>query len=185
MINHRKITGFDDVDISVPVEFFKDGEYENMQYLVRDAAAKTIKQIDTEIENAKKSYDPLKGKILPVPVIKLINLLPRKFTVSFLKLFLNNHKKVKEMSGSVIVTAVSMFSGVRGFIIPYMGGPKASAFAFGSTVRKPAVINDKISVREFINLTAVFNHDIIDGAPAARFVNYLRKLIEKDYMKFE
>jgi len=29
-----------------------------------------------------------------------------------------------------------------------------------------------------INLTAIFNHDLIDGAPAARFINRLRRYVE-------
>jgi len=181
MINHRKITQFADVDISIPVEFFLDGKYENIQYLLKNAARKSISQMDNEIEEAKKSYDPVKGKIIPASVIKILGIFPRKLTGKFLRMFMNNHKKIKEMSGSVFVTMVSMFSGARGFVIPYMGGPKASAFALGSTVKKPAVIKGEITVREYINLTAVFNHDIIDGAPAAGFINYLRKLVEKDY----
>lgn len=36
-------------------------------------------------------------------------------------------------------------------------------------------------VRELINLTAVFNHDLIDGAPAARFINRLRRYVETAY----
>ena len=74
-----------------------------------------------------------------------------------------------------------MFSTIPGYIIPYIGGPKASAFAIGSITKKPIVIKDKIEIREVINITAVFNHDIIDGAPAARFINRLRTIIEKEY----
>ena len=32
-----------------------------------------------------------------------------------------------------------------------------------------------------INITATFNHDLVDGAPAARFINRLRKYIESYY----
>ncbi len=66
-------------------------------------------------------------------------------------------------------------------IIPYAGGPKAVSFAVGSIVKKPVVKNDEIVVREIINITAAFNHDLVDGAPAARLINRLRRYIEHDY----
>ena len=94
---------------------------------------------------------------------------------------LRNHDLVKKFSGTVFVTSVSMFSNVPGFIIPYSGGPKAVSFAIGSVQKKPVVKDNQIQIREMINITATFNHDLVDGAPAARFINRLRKYIESDY----
>lgn len=37
MIDHRKTTEFDTVDISIPIEITRDGEVENKQYLVKNA----------------------------------------------------------------------------------------------------------------------------------------------------
>jgi pyruvate/2-oxoglutarate dehydrogenase complex dihydrolipoamide acyltransferase (E2) component len=33
-------------------------------------------------------------------------------------------------------------------------------------------------VREFLALTASFDHDVVDGAPAARFASRLREIVE-------
>jgi pyruvate/2-oxoglutarate dehydrogenase complex dihydrolipoamide acyltransferase (E2) component len=52
-------------------------------------------------------------------------------------------------------------------------------------VKKPVVAGKKIEIREMVNITAVFNHDIIDGAPAARFINRLRTIIEKEYEEID
>ena len=49
----------------------------------------------------------------------------------------------------------------------------------GGMQRKPAVVEDEIVIREIINLTISFDHDIIDGAPAARFVQSFRNIIER------
>jgi pyruvate dehydrogenase E2 component (dihydrolipoamide acetyltransferase) len=76
-----------------------------------------------------------------------------------------------------------MFSNIPGYIIPYIGGPKACSFALGSIVKKPVVKNTNIEIREIMNITASFNHDIIDGAPAARFINTMRRYIEKNIAK--
>jgi pyruvate/2-oxoglutarate dehydrogenase complex dihydrolipoamide acyltransferase (E2) component len=43
------------------------------------------------------------------------------------------------------------------------------------------VRKDRIEIREMLNITVIFNHDCVDGAPAARFINELRKYVETDY----
>jgi pyruvate/2-oxoglutarate dehydrogenase complex dihydrolipoamide acyltransferase (E2) component len=48
----------------------------------------------------------------------------------------------------------------------------------GSIVWKPAVIEGRIEPREILNLTVIFDHDVVDGAPAARFTRRLMELIE-------
>ena len=45
----------------------------------------------------------------------------------------------------------------------------------GGITQKPGVQDGQIEVREYLNLTLSFDHDIVDGAPAARFTI---KLIE-------
>ena len=38
----------------------------------------------------------------------------------------------------------------------------------GSIAWKPVVVEGRIEPREILNLTMVFDHDVVDGAPAAR-----------------
>jgi pyruvate/2-oxoglutarate dehydrogenase complex dihydrolipoamide acyltransferase (E2) component len=38
-----------------------------------------------------------------------------------------------------------------------------------------------IEAREILNLTVLFDHDVVDGAPATRFVRRLLELIESGY----
>jgi hypothetical protein len=51
-------------------------------------------------------------------------------------------------------------------------------FAVGGVFRKPAQVGTRIATREILSMSLFFNHDIVDGAPAARFANSLRKRIE-------
>lgn len=51
----------------------------------------------------------------------------------------------------------------------------------GSIAWKPAVVEGRIEPREILNLTVMFDHDVIDGAPAARFARRLVDLIESGY----
>jgi pyruvate/2-oxoglutarate dehydrogenase complex dihydrolipoamide acyltransferase (E2) component len=46
---------------------------------------------------------------------------------------------------------------------------------------KPGVVDGHIAIREYLSLTISLNHDLIDGAPAARFTEQLKDLIESGY----
>ena len=43
------------------------------------------------------------------------------------------------------------------------------------------IVDGHIAMRDSLSLTISFDHDIIDGAPAARFTKLLKDLIESGY----
>jgi pyruvate/2-oxoglutarate dehydrogenase complex dihydrolipoamide acyltransferase (E2) component len=51
----------------------------------------------------------------------------------------------------------------------------------GGVAEKPAVVDGQIEVREYLSRTVSFDHDIVDGAPAARFTQRFKELIEAGY----
>ena len=51
----------------------------------------------------------------------------------------------------------------------------------GGIAKKPGVIGDKIEIREYLSMTIMFDHDVVDGAPAARFVARLTDLVENAF----
>ena len=55
----------------------------------------------------------------------------------------------------------------------------------GGIAEKPGVVNGTIAIREYLSLTISFDHDIIDGTPAARFTERLKELIESGYGLFD
>ncbi|HKT37817.1 MAG TPA: 2-oxo acid dehydrogenase subunit E2, partial [Ktedonobacterales bacterium] len=44
-----------------------------------------------------------------------------------------------------------------------------------------ALVDGHPVVREYLNLTISIDHDLVDGAPAARFTKRLKELIESGY----
>lgn len=178
MIDARRATAFETVDVNIPIEVEKDGKPINKQHIIKDINRKSLEEVDAEILAAKKSGLDEGSFALPKAALKLVGILPGRLVLFALRRLLRNHRLVRELSGTIFVTSVSMFSSAPGYIIPYIGGPKAVSFAIGSAARKPVVLGNEIRIREMINITAVFNHDAIDGAPAARFINRLRELIE-------
>lgn len=181
MINLKKETQFNEVDIDIPIEILEKDMIYNKQYIVRDINSKTLEEVNAEIDHAKYSTDESSSYLASKWSQNLLALLPARLVLFLFRSILKNHELVRKFSGTVFVTSVSMFSSVPGFIIPYSGGPKAVSFAIGSVQKKPVVRNNEIQIREMMNITATFNHDLVDGAPAARFINRLRKYIEADY----
>jgi pyruvate/2-oxoglutarate dehydrogenase complex dihydrolipoamide acyltransferase (E2) component len=181
MINLSRTTSFSEVDIAIPIEVMRDDVTYNKQYILRAINEKSVREIDDEIETVKSAAGEEKTYMSSRMGQKIIARLPRFIVVFLFRQILKNHEMVKRFSGTVFVTSVSMVTNVPGFILPYSGGPKAVSFALGSVVKKPVVRKDTIVVREMMNITAIFNHDSVDGAPAARFINLLRRYIEQEY----
>lgn len=60
-------------------------------------------------------------------------------------------------------------------------GGQSLLLIVGGIARKPAVIDERVEPRDLLDLTVAFDHDVVDGAPAARFVKRLVDLIESGY----
>lgn len=181
MIDIRRTTSFDEVDISVPIEMERDGVVFSKQLVIRGADGKSVARISREIEGCATSDDGAESYLASSFMRRLVASLPSFVVRAAFRAVVRNHRLVAKLSGTAFVTSVSMFSQVPGFVLPYIGRPKASSFAIGSVVKKPVVVRDRVEIREIAQVTAIFNHDIIDGAPAARFINDLRRIVESRY----
>jgi len=51
----------------------------------------------------------------------------------------------------------------------------------GGIAHEPGVVEGRIEAREYLDLTLSFDHNIVDGAPAARFAQRFAELIESGY----
>ena len=55
---------------------------------------------------------------------------------------------------------------------------QAAILGVGRIAEKPVVYNGQIAIRSMMNLCLSFDHRILDGAPAARFLQRLKEIIE-------
>ena len=85
----------------------------------------------------------------------------------------------KKYGGTIGVTAVGMFGKGAGWGIPFT--ERTLDLTLGGIAEKPGVVDGHIVIRDYLSLTLSFNHDLIDGAPAARFTQRLKELIESGY----
>jgi pyruvate/2-oxoglutarate dehydrogenase complex dihydrolipoamide acyltransferase (E2) component len=48
----------------------------------------------------------------------------------------------------------------------------------GGLADKPALVDGQPAVRQFLSVTVSFDHALVDGAPAARFIRRIKELVE-------
>lgn len=60
---------------------------------------------------------------------------------------------------------------------PIINYPQCAILGVGRIERRPAVVGEQIAAREQLTLSLTFDHRLVDGAPAARFLHTLRNLI--------
>jgi hypothetical protein len=110
-------------------------------------------------------------------LVALAPRLPRFVRLFFFWVVKKNPHWFKSFEGTVVVTSVGMFGKSGGWGIGFLP-THTLGLTVGGIAQKPGVHEGRIEVREYLNLTLSFDHDIVDGAPAARFTRKLIELIE-------
>ena len=65
---------------------------------------------------------------------------------------------------------------------PVINLPEAAILGVGRIAAKPVVRANAVEIRQMWTLSLVFDHRLVDGAPAARFLQYIKQMIEEPYM---
>lgn len=169
---------FEDVDVLTYIERDVAGQKQLMPYIIRAANRKTFREIHHEIRTAQVQ-DVAKA----VVGFTLVQFLPT-FLFRFLFWMVGRYPQMgKKYRGTVELSAVGMFGKGSSWGIP-PAGPTLNIIV-GGIGEKPGVVDGHIAIREYLSLTISFDHDIIDGAPAARFTQRLKDLIESGYGLFD
>lgn len=176
----QKFIIFKDIDINVIVESIIEKRSFPVNYIIRKTQEKTFREIHNEIREAQSKTEE---EIIQQSTSKKVGLFLKlpKFLRNILfwrKLRLDPFFTKKNM-GTINVTAIGMFGRGRGWGVPI---PIAGlSITIGGISTQPAVVNDNIEFHEFLCLTIMFDHDVVDGAPAARFLNRLKELMESGF----
>ncbi|WP_462421291.1 dihydrolipoamide acetyltransferase family protein [Salinicoccus sp. Marseille-QA3877] len=84
----------------------------------------------------------------------------------------------EDMQGSTFsISNLGMFS-VDGFT-PIINQPNAAILGVGQIQDKPVAVNNELNIRSIMTLSLSFDHRVIDGAPAAKFLTDLKNLLEQ------
>jgi len=65
---------------------------------------------------------------------------------------------------------------------PIINLPEAAILGVGRIKARPAVVDGEICVRQIMWLSLTFDHRLVDGAPAARFLQRIKQLVEEPYL---
>lgn len=79
--------------------------------------------------------------------------------------------------GTFTITNLGAF-GIDAFT-PVINPPEAAVLGVGRIQSKPVVEGDEIVIRQMLTLSLVFDHRLMDGAPAARFLERVTDLIRE------
>lgn len=171
----RRLVVFDQVDVATMVEVQgADGARFPLPYVVRDAAHKTVQAIHEEIRAAQTSsglLDAARRQMRPLAYI------PRPVRLLAWRLLARSARLRQRFGGTVLMTSVGPFTAGAGWGLAPLAYPVA--LLVGGIARQPVVHDGVLEERERLCLTVAVDHDVVDGAPAARFGARLRELIEQ------
>ncbi len=186
---NRKLVIFDDVDINIVVERTAGekaaGETLPMPYIIRKANEKNVAEIHAEIRAAQRS--PVATGEVQIAstraawMTKIGTMLPRFIRdLFFWQPLFRNPFRVKQMMGTVGVTSLGM-AGQSGLSWGIPIGIHPLIVAVGAIAKRPGIVGEQIVIREYVGLTVLFDHDVTDGAPVARFIRRLQELMASGY----
>jgi len=92
-----------------------------------------------------------------------------------------NHDDLQ--GGTFTLTSLGIF-GVETFT-PIINPPESGILGVGKIIEKPIIDDGKIRIGKKMMLNLTFDHRIIDGAVAARFLKTIKSYIEEPYLLYE
>lgn len=81
--------------------------------------------------------------------------------------------------GTFTITNLGMYD-IDAFT-PIINPPECAILGVGRIIARPVGLNGQIVLREMMTLSLSFDHRLVDGAPAARFLQRIKQLIERPF----
>lgn len=166
---------FDEVDVSTLFEVVDDGHMMIRPHIIRAVNKKTFLELHEEIRAFQVDHEGSRE----AKFIRWFVLLPGVVRRLFLWILFKDPHLLKDYFGTVLMTSVGMFGSGAGWGIPVPN--HTLQVTLGGIAEKPGVVEGRIEIREYLSVTISFDHDVIDGAPAARFTQRLKELIESGF----
>ena len=93
----------------------------------------------------------------------------------------NNQLTPGELQGGTFTLTNLGNFGVDAFT-PIINPPECAIIGVGRILKKPVVHNDAIAIRNMLTLSLTFDHRVVDGAPAAQFLQTVSQYIQNPYL---
>lgn len=168
----NRLVIFKDININSMFEVEMDGHRFPLPHIFQSTNKRSFLEINDELRSVQREpHTQDESKF-----IGALLLLPAFIRRMFYWVVMRFPNSFRQYSSSVLVTAVGMFGKGSGWAITM---PNFTlTVAVGGISKKPGVLGEDIVIRDFLDVTVSIDHDIVDGAPAARFVQSFRELLE-------
>jgi pyruvate dehydrogenase E2 component (dihydrolipoamide acetyltransferase) len=180
-----------EVDMTNAVKLHEETQASYTEMLVK-AVAKALREqpiINATLEDEQiKVYEGVNvgvavatEKGLIVPVIRDADKKSLNDIASTLKELVEKarqHKLAKEdvTGGTFTITNLGMYS--VDVFIPIINPPETAILGVGRMAEKPVVVNGHVAIKPVMQLSLSFDHRIVDGAPAAQFLQKVKQNLE-------
>jgi pyruvate/2-oxoglutarate dehydrogenase complex dihydrolipoamide acyltransferase (E2) component len=169
----NKLILFDEVDVSTTIERKFKETNEVVAMIIRNANKKSIVEISQEIIK-EKSKEVRKAEVFKS--IRLFLLIPGFIRMLIFRVLDRSPQLMKKRAGTIMVTSANMIGKGAAWGVPI--ATHTLNVTIGGIVHRLVEIKGNYENREHLCLTVSVDHDIVDGAPAARFIRQLKTFIE-------
>jgi len=163
---------FDEVDVNMLFEVEVDNKKMIRHHIIRGVNHRSMGEINSEIQAFQKEHQTSQESKFIDWFVRMPGFIRRMF----LQILFKNPQFIKDFYGTVLLSSISMFGKGSGWGIPVPN--HTLQLTLGGMGEKPAVVNHRVEVREFLSVTVSLDHDVVDGAPAARVMQRLKRLVE-------
>ncbi len=185
-----------EVDMTNASEFQRETKFSYTEMLIK-AVAKAL--LDHRLLNATLEGEQIKvfedinvgvavttENGLVVPIIRNADKKSLSEISLVLKELVDKARKGKLMredltAGTFTITNLGMY-GVDVFF-PIINPPETAILGVGRVVEKPAAVDGQVTIKPSLQLSLVYDHRIVDGAPAARFLQAVKQVLETNSFK--
>lgn len=173
----RRLVIFDEVDVATLIEHDVEGERVATPFIIRAANKKSFDEIHREFREAQERK-AREFTAMP-PHERLFFSLPAFVRVLLLWAVGKFPRLRKKYQGTVAITAVGMFGKGMRWLVPMTR--YTLCVTLGGIWETPGVVEGRLETREHLGVTVSVDHDIVDGAPLAKFISRLKELVESGY----
>ncbi len=169
----RHIYRFDEVNVGTMVEREQRGEKTVAPLRIDSADRKSVREIHDEIRRGQNMPIRNAGSVMGWEWVMSVPSPLRRLMWRFI----HSRPEMAHKYGLLVsMSAVGMFADGAGWAIALT--PATVQLTVGGIGKRPVIENGELVEHEFLSLTITFDHEIIDGAPAARFASRIRELVE-------
>lgn len=163
------------VDVATMVEIPTPRGPVPIAHLIRDADTRSVVDISDDIRGVQRDSQVSRSGRLVRSMVPWATRIPGGIRLFYL--IVGRSVRARRLSGTVAVTSIGMFGQGGGIGI---GQPTTMTLTVvvGGISARPVVHEGEVAIREILDLTVTVDHNVVDGAPAARFVADLKDALE-------